>query len=241
MTALVTGAGRGLGRGIAQALATAGAKVVLVSRSSADLQEVEAVIVADGGEARSAPCDVTDISEFARLVETLDRVDVLVNNAGTNIPRPFVDVDPASFDQIAALNVRATFFAGQAVARSMIGGGRGGSIVNVTSQMGHVGAPNRAAYCASKHAVEGLTKALAVELAGHDIRVNSVAPTYVETPMTAPFFADEAFRRDVVARIPLGRIGRVEDVTAAVVFLASPGASLITGASLLIDGGYTAQ
>jgi len=241
MTALVTGAGRGLGLGIAQAMAAAGAAVMLVSRSAEELERAAAEIAAAGGSASAAVCDVTDAAAFGRLVERMDDLDALVNNAGINVPQPFVDVEEETLDRILRVNVRAAFLAAQAAARRMIARGGGGAILNVTSQMGHVGAANRSAYCTSKHAVEGLTKALAVELAPHAIRVNAVAPTYVETPMTAPFLADAAFRDDVVARIPLGRVGRIAEVAAGVVFLASPAASLITGTSLVIDGGYTAQ
>jgi NAD(P)-dependent dehydrogenase (short-subunit alcohol dehydrogenase family) len=241
MAVLVTGAGRGLGRGIAQAMAAAGAAVTLVSRSAGELERAAAEISAAGGSASTAVCDVTDGTAFGLLVERLDALDVLVNNAGINVPQPFVDVEAETLDRILSVNVRATFLAAQAAARRMIARGGGGAIVNVTSQMGHVGAANRSAYCTSKHAVEGLTKALAVELAPHAIRVNAIAPTYVETPLTAPFLADAAFREDVIARIPLGRVGAVAEVAAGVVFLASPAASLITGASLVIDGGYTAQ
>jgi NAD(P)-dependent dehydrogenase (short-subunit alcohol dehydrogenase family) len=241
MTALVTGAGRGLGEGISRALAAAGARVTLVSRTARELEQVAETIAATGGSATVAPCDLTDPAALGRLVERVGAVDVLVNNAGTNVPQPFVDVDVETFERILGINVRAAFFASQAVARRMIARGTGGAIVNVTSQMGHVGAVNRSAYCLSKHAVEGLTKALAVELAPDGIRVNAVAPTYVETSMTRPFLADAAFRSDVVSRIPLGRVGRVEEIAAGVVFLSSPAASLITGTSLVIDGGYTAQ
>jgi NAD(P)-dependent dehydrogenase (short-subunit alcohol dehydrogenase family) len=164
-----------------------------------------------------------------------------VNAAGTNIPEPFLQVSERSLDALLEVNVKGTFLAAQAAARRMVAGGRGGAIVNLSSQMGHVGAAGRSVYCATKHAVEGLTKALAVELAPHGIRVNSVAPTFVETPMTAPFLADEAFRAEVTGRIPLGRIGTVSDVTGAVVFLASPAACLVTGTSLVVDGGWTAQ
>jgi NAD(P)-dependent dehydrogenase (short-subunit alcohol dehydrogenase family) len=180
-------------------------------------------------------------SAFARL----ERLDILLNNAGMNIPEPFVDVSDAHLDDMIALNVRAAFQVAQAAVRKMLQDpdrrGRGGSIINVTSQMGRVGAERRTVYCMTKHAVEGLTKAMAVELAPDNIRVNAIAPTFLETPMTASFFADPEFHNWVVSRIPLGRIGRMDEVAGAIVFLASPAASLITGTSLAIDGGWTAR
>jgi NAD(P)-dependent dehydrogenase (short-subunit alcohol dehydrogenase family) len=178
---------------------------------------------------------------FARV----PRLDILINNAGANIPEPFVDVSEEHLDRVIALNVRAAFLAAQAAARKMLEApdrrARGGAIVNISSQMGHVGSPGRSVYCMTKHGLEGLTKALAVELAPHNIRVNSVAPTFIETPMTKPFFEEPRFRDWVLSRIPLGRLGQLEEVVAAVAFLASPAASLITGASLVVDGGWTAQ
>jgi len=170
----------------------------------------------------------------------LPETDILVVSAGTNVPEPFLEVAPDSVDRVLDLNLRAAFFTAQAVARGMAARGHG-SIVFVSSQMGHVGAANRTVYCASKHALEGLTKALAVELAPTGVRVNAVAPTYIKTPMTAPFLADDAFRASVEAAIPLGRIGEPADVTGAVLFLCSDAARLITGTSLVVDGGYTAQ
>jgi NAD(P)-dependent dehydrogenase (short-subunit alcohol dehydrogenase family) len=174
-------------------------------------------------------------------VHFLEQVDILVNNAGTNVPEPFLEVSEDNLDRMLAVNVKGVFLVAQAAARRMVERGEGGSIINISSQMGHVGAPRRTVYCATKHAVEGLTKAMAVELAPHKVRVNSVAPTFVETPMTKPLLEDETLREDTLSRIPLGRLGRVEDVTGAVLFLASPAAGLITGASLLVDGGWTAQ
>jgi NAD(P)-dependent dehydrogenase (short-subunit alcohol dehydrogenase family) len=174
-------------------------------------------------------------------VDFLEQVDILVNNAGTNVPEPFLEVSEDNLDRMLAVNVKGVFLVAQAAARRMVERGEGGSIINISSQMGHVGAPRRTVYCATKHAVEGLTKAMAVELAPHKVRVNSVAPTFVETPMTKPLLEDETLREDTLSRIPLGRLGRVEDVTGAVLFLASPAAGLITGASLLVDGGWTAQ
>ena len=235
LRAVVTGAGRGIGRGCALALAAAGADVVAVSRTRA---EVEHVAAATRGEA--VVCDVTDPLAVAERIGSLETIDVLVTSAGANVPQPFLEVGAAQLDALLALNVKGTFLAAQAAARRMVAGG-GGSIVTLSSQMGHVGAPRRSVYCATKHAVEGLTRALAVELAPHGIRVNAVAPTFVETPMTRPFLADPAFRAAVLERIPLGRLGTVADVAGAVVFLASPAAALITGASLLVDGGWTAQ
>jgi NAD(P)-dependent dehydrogenase (short-subunit alcohol dehydrogenase family) len=239
--AVVTGAGRGIGRGCALALAEAGADIVAVARTRAEIESVSEEVEASGVAARAVVCDVTKARRLERVMRSLDRVDVLVNAAGANRPEPFLDVSERSLDALLAVNVKGTFLACQAAARRMVATGAGGAIVNVSSQMGHVGAPRRSAYCATKHAVEGMTKALAVELAPHGIRVNAVAPTFVETPLTAPFLAEEAFRADVLERIPLGRIGTVGEVAAAVAFLASPAASLITGASLLVDGGWTAQ
>jgi NAD(P)-dependent dehydrogenase (short-subunit alcohol dehydrogenase family) len=239
--ALVTGAGRGIGRGCALALARAGAEVVLVSRSAGELDAVAEEVHSLGGSAQACMCDVTDTSQVQKLFSTVARVDVLVNAAGGNVPEPFVDVSEANLDKVLSLNVRSVFLVSQAAVRLMLERKSGGAIVTIGSQMGHVGAANRSVYCTTKHAIEGLTKAMAVELAPYGIRVNSVAPTFVETPMTAPFFANERFRRDVLARIPLGRLGSVDDVAAAVVFLASPKASLITGTSLIVDGGWTAQ
>jgi NAD(P)-dependent dehydrogenase (short-subunit alcohol dehydrogenase family) len=238
--ALVTGAGRGIGRACARALAEAGADVVAVSRSPAELETLAEEIRALGRRARPVALDVTHAGAVRRLVEELPALDVLVVSAGTNEPEPLLEVSDEQLDSLLALNVRATFVTLQAVARGMVRAGRG-SIVLISSQMGHVGAAGRSVYCMTKHAVEGLVKAAAVELAPHGVRVNSVAPTFVETPMTAPFLEDEAFRAGVEARIPLGRLGRVEDVTGAVAFLASEASSLVTGTSLLVDGGWTAQ
>ena len=239
--ALVSGAGRGLGRGIALALAEAGADLVLLSRTRDELEEVAALARAAGADARVVVCDVTDDASVAAAIEAAPPVEILVNNAGTNIPKPFAEATIADIDTVLGVNVRSVVVLTSAVVRRWLRDGTRGSIVNISSQMGHVGAPRRVLYCTSKHAVEGFTKALAVELAPDGIRVNAVAPTYVETALTAPFLADPAFRADVISRIPLGRVGRVEDITTAVVFLASDAAGLITGSSLLIDGGYTAQ
>ncbi|HKG39308.1 MAG TPA: SDR family oxidoreductase [Conexibacter sp.] len=239
--ALVTGAGRGIGRATALALARAGADVVLASRTEADLREVAAEVEALGVGATVAPCDLTVPGALDATLDALPRpVDVLVNGAGTNRPGPFVDVLVEDLDLLLAQNVRAPVLVAQAVVQRLLAAGRPGAIVNLSSQMGHVGYPGRSVYCTTKHAIEGLTKALAVELAPHGIRVNSVAPTFLETAMTAAMFEDETFRAEVLGRIPLGRLGTVDEVAAAIVFLASPAASLITGASLRADGGWTA-
>lgn len=230
-TALVTGAGRGIGRGCALALAEAGAKVVGVSRSPG---------APTGSRIRHMACDVTDSACLRDLIAGLERLDVLVAAAGANLPEALLDVSDEHLDALLDLNVRAVFVTVQAAARRMVAAG-GGSIVLISSQMGHVGAPRRTVYCTTKHAVEGLTKAAAVELAPHGVRVNSVAPTFVHTPMTAGFLADESFRAEVEDQIPLGRIGRVEDVTGAVIYLASDASALVTGTSLRVDGGWTAR
>jgi len=236
----ITGASRGIGRGCALAFAAQGAEVVLIARKAGQLEDVAREIRDQGGKVRTAVCDVTRAEDIHDVFERLEYCDVLVNNAGTNRPQPFVGVDLATLDELLALNVRAMFVTAQAAARVMVRT-RPGVIINMSSQMGRVGAANRTVYCMTKHAIEGLTKAMAVELGPLGIRVNAVAPTYIETPMTRPFFQNQAFRNEVVQKIPLGRIGTIDEVVAAVTFLASPAASLMTEASLLIDGGYTAQ
>jgi NAD(P)-dependent dehydrogenase (short-subunit alcohol dehydrogenase family) len=243
--ALVTGAGRGLGAETAVALGGVGAEVILLSRTHKELEEVAERVRAVGGRATVLICDVTDGGKLRSAIARLERLDVLVNNAGTNIPEPFVGVSETHLDEQLALNVRAAFLVAQAGVRKMLEAPdrreRSGSVINISSQMGRVGAPLRSVYCMGKHAIEGLTKAMAVELAPNNIRVNAIAPTFLDTPLTAPFLAKPEFRDWVISRIPLGRIGRLEEVTRAIVFLASPASSLITGASLAIDGGWTAQ
>jgi NAD(P)-dependent dehydrogenase (short-subunit alcohol dehydrogenase family) len=231
----VTGASKGLGAAISLALARAGADVVAVARDAAALE------VLASRHPRIVPWvfDVLD-PDFGRQLSERD-IDILVNNAGTNTPLPIAEVPVEVLDRMLNLNVRSAFLAAQAAARSMLRRGQGGNIVNITSQMGHVGSPRRTVYCMTKHALEGLTKAMAVELAPHGIRVNSVAPTFVETPMTEPMFADPDFRSFVERMIPLGQPAQPEDVAAAVLYLASPSARMVTGTSLLVDGGWTAQ
>ena len=245
VVALVTGAGRGLGAETALALSKAGAEVVLLSRTRQELEEVGDRVAALGGRRKLLVCDITDAGEVQSQIAGLERLDVLVNNAGMNIPEAFIEVSEAHLEKQLALNVRGAFVVAQSAVRKMLEVPNrredGGSIVNVTSQMGHVGASRRTVYCMTKHALEGLTKAMAVELAPLNIRVNAVAPTFLDTPMTAPFLANPEFRDWVMSRIPLGRLGRADEVAAAIVFLASSASSLITGASLVVDGGWTAQ
>ena len=238
--ALVTGAGRGLGLAMAAALAEAGAKVLLSARTAEEIEAAAEAIRARGGAAKAAALDVTDNAAVESLVAEHGPFQVLVNNAGMNRPAPLVEVMEEDYDAVAGLNIRAALFVAQAVARSLIAAGLPGSIIHIGSQMGHVGGAKRSVYCATKHAVEGMSKAMAWELGPHGIRVNTVCPTFIETPMTRPFLADADFMESVVSKIALGRIGKVEDVMGAVVFLASDAAALVTGSALMVDGGWTA-
>lgn len=236
-TALVTGAGKGIGKACVESLVGAGATVIAVARTGADLDQ----LVIEHGDRVVAWClDATSDELLSRIGEH-QGIDILVNNLGTNTPQLLSELDDEVLDQMLDMNVRSLFRITRSVVREMIANGQGGSIINIGSQMGHVGSPKRSVYCATKHAVEGLTKALAVELAEHNIRVNSVAPTFIETPMTAPMFADPAFQEFVMERIPLGRVGQVCEVANAVTFLASPASSLTTGSCIKVDGGWTAQ
>lgn len=239
--ALVTGGGRGIGLAAASALAEAGAQVTLAARSKVEVEAAAAAIRARGLKADSLVLDVTDVEAARRAVAATEPFQILINNAGMNRPAYLPDVTVEDFDTIFALNVRAAFFVAQAVALRLIGEKLPGSIINISSQMGHVGAARRTVYCASKHAMEGFTKAMAIELAPHNIRVNTIGPTFLETPMTRPFFENKAFREEVLAKIKLGRLGRLDELTGAIVFLASDASSLMTGSALLLDGGWTAE
>ena len=234
-TALITGAGRGIGRACAAAFAEAGAHVIAVARTESDLESLSTEYP------ESIEIWVNDVTEelFYQRIETLTKLDVLINNAGTNRPQPFVDVDMETLNSVIDLNVRAMFQTAQSTARVMVKSGSG-SIINMSSQMGHVGSPNRSVYCMTKHAVEGLTKAMAVELAPNGVRVNALAPTFIETPMTRSMLDDPDFKEFVQRMIPLGKVGQPNDVAVAALYLASDASAMVTGHSLRIDGGWTA-
>ncbi len=248
-TALVTGTGSGIGQATATALAAAGMRLVITELPDRlDRAETTARMIRDdlGGEATVVPLDVTDMGSIDACVQCAvkaydGRIDVLVNNAGLNVPQMAFDVTEEGWDRVLAVNLKGLFFTAQAVGRRMRDQEpRGGSIVNIASQMGVVGYVQRAAYCSSKAGVINLSRVLAFEWAEYAIRVNAVCPTFVETPLTRPMFEDAAFKADVLRRIPLGRLATPEDVASGVVYLAGPGAAMVTGHALLIDGGWTA-
>ena len=238
--ALVTGASRGIGFGGAVALAEAGAHVVMVARSADDIEAAADAVRQAGYSAEALTLDVGDIAAMRMEIKARGPFDVLFNNAGTNQPMPYVEVSEENYDRITGVNTRAAFFVAQAVARGMIAAGIKGSIIHTSSQMGHVGGIDRSVYCASKFAIEGLTKASAIELAAHGIRVNAIAPTFIRTPMTQSTFDDPERVAWVRSKIKLGRVGEVEDIMGAVLFLASDASALVTGTSMLVDGGWTA-
>ena len=239
--ALVTGAGRGIGLAMAAALAEAGAEVTLAARTTAEIEAGAEAIRAAGGKAIAAVLDVSDLVAVEAFFAAQPAFQVLVNNAGTNRPKPVWDVTEADYDAVLDLNVKSAFFVAQAGVKAMIAERVQGSLIHIGSQMGHVGGPNRSLYCASKWALEGMNKALALDLAPYGIRSNTIAPTFIETPMTKPFFENADFKASVLAKIKLGRIGTVEDLMGAAVFLASDASALMTGTSLVIDGGWTAD
>ena len=239
--ALVTGAGGGIGLAAAAALADAGAAVTLVARTAETVESGAVAIRNAGGLAEAAALDVTDLRRLAAFFSERPAFHVLVNNAGTNRPMPMTDVAENDYDVVLDLNVKAAFFVAQGFAKALLAAGEPGSMIHIGSQMGHVGGPNRSLYCASKWALEGMSKAFALDLAPHTIRSNTIAPTFIETPMTRPFLEDPTFRANVVGKIKLGRLGRVEDLMGAVVYLASDASALVTGTSLLVDGGWTAD
>lgn len=238
--ALVTGASRGIGLGAACALAAAGAHVVLAARSGDELIAVCAAMSEAGYSCEPLILDVTDTAQVRSQLGDMDAFDILINNAGANRPGPMTKMTEDDYDMVMNVNVRAAYFVAQSVVARMIDEGRGGCIINTSSQMGHVGGIDRTVYCASKFAIEGLSKALAIEVGKHAIRVNTVCPTFIATPFTEKTLADPERVAWIKSKIKLGRIGEIEDVMGAYVFLASDAASLITGASLLVDGGWTA-
>jgi NAD(P)-dependent dehydrogenase (short-subunit alcohol dehydrogenase family) len=238
--ALVAGASSGIGLAAAAALAQAGAAVTLAARRAPELAAVAEAIGRGGGQATARALDVTDLAAAAALVAAEGPFDVLVNAAGLARHAPALATTPEDYDAAMGLNLRAAYFLTREVARGLVAAGRGGSLINVSSQMGHVGGPDRAVYCASKHALEGMTKAMAIEWGPHRIRVNTLAPTFVRTPLAEQTLQDPARRAWVLSKIALGRLGEVEDLMGPLVFLASDASALVTGTHLLVDGGWTA-
>jgi len=241
--ALVVGGGRGIGQAIAVSLAECGARVVIAGRTAEDLRATERALGESGAACLSVTADVTRIADIQTMVDAAhawhDRLDILVNSAGVNIPQPSLDVTEAAWDTIIDTNLKGSFFCCQAAAKKMIPRGSG-RIVNITSQMAFVGYYDRAAYCASKGGVTQFTKVLAGEWGKYGVRVNCVAPTFVDTPMTRPMFEDREFLQDVMSRISLGYVGKPSDVAGAVIYLVSEAANLVTGSTILVDGGWVA-
>ncbi len=243
--ALVTGAGKGIGRACSIALAQAGAKVIILSRTKSDLDKVAKTIKRTKGSSKSFVCDVTNTSKFNSIVNSLSRLDVLVNNAGSNRPEHFTKVKKSDMDYIVNLNLKACFNIAQICTKKMLllknRKKVGGSIINMSSQMGKVGGPIRSVYNMTKFGLEGLTRGMALDLAKDNIRVNTVCPTFVLTPMVKNFFKNTKFKKDTIRNIPLGKVADESDVATAVAFLAADSSAMITGTSLVVDGGWTAQ
>ena len=244
-TAVVTGAGKGLGRACAIALAEAGANLVIISRTKKDLDEVSRQIKKFKSKCKSYVCDITKFNEIKEIINKQNKIDILINNAGNNIPEHFTKVKTKNMEYLVKINTVATFNLAQLCALKMLKTKNrkkiGGSIVNMSSQMGHVSGPKRSVYSMTKFGLEGLTKGMALDLAKYNIRVNTICPTFVVTPMTKKFLKDKKFKRDMLSNIPLGRFAEMSEISSAVVFLASDAASMITGTSLLVDGGWTAR
>lgn len=242
--ALITGGSRGIGLAAATVLADAGASVTLTGRDAGSLAEAADKIAKAGGTASTIALDMADVeagqAALRAAMEDGGPFDVLVNNAGTSRPNQMVDATIAEFDVVMSLNVRGAYFCAQTVAQGLLAAGKPGSIINISSQMGLVGGAGRTIYCASKFAVEGFTKAMAIELAPAGIRANTICPTFFETDLTEKTLSNEAFRADVISRIPMGRVGQVDELMGAVLFLASDASGLVTGISLPVDGGWTA-
>ena len=244
-TAVVTGAGKGLGRACSIALAEAGANLIIISRTQKDLNEVSKKIKKLRVKCKSYVCDITNYNEIKEIINKQQKIDILVNNAGNNIPEHFTKVKTINMEYLVKINTIATFNLAQLCALKMIKSKNrkkiGGAIVNMSSQMGHVGGPIRSVYNMNKWGLEGLTKGMSLDLAKYNIRVNTVCPTFVITPMTKKFLKNKKFKRETLNNIPLGRFAELSEVSSAVAFLASDAASMITGTSLLVDGGWTAK
>ena len=242
--ALVSGAGKGLGRACALALAEAGANLIIISRTQKDLDQVARIVKKFKSKCKTYVCDITNYNDLKNIINKQSRIDILINNAGTNIPEHFTKVKTKNMERLVKLNTIAAFNLAQLTSIKMIKTKNrkkiGGAIVNMSSQMGHVGGKIRSVYNMNKFGIEGLTKGMAIDLAEYNIRVNSVAPTFVVTPMTKNFLKNKKFKRDTLNSIPLGRFAEMSEIASAVVFLASDAASMITGTSLLVDGGWTA-
>ena len=240
--ALVTGAGKGLGRACSIALAEAGATIIALSRTQSDLNKLEKDIKKIKGKIIKIECDVMDYQDLKEKLNKIKIIDILVNNAGTNIPEPFENIKQSSMNYLVDLNLKAAFNVAQLVVKKMLKNKkRSGSIINMSSQLGHVGMIGRNVYNMTKFGIEGLTKGMGVELAKKNIRVNSVAPTFVETPMVKRFFKNNKFKKLVLGKIPIGKVANESDIATTVCFLASSASSMITGTSIIIDGGWTAQ
>ena len=240
--ALVTGAGKGLGRACSIALAEAGATIIALSRTQSDLNKLEKDIKKIKGKIIKIECDVMDYQDLKEKLNKIKIIDILVNNAGTNIPEPFENIKQSSMNYLVDLNLKAAFNVAQLVVKKMLKNKkRSGSIINMSSQLGHVGMIGRNVYNMTKFGIEGLTKGMGVELAKKNIRVNSVAPTFVETPMVKRFFKNNKFKKMVLGKIPIGKVATESDIATTVCFLASSASSMITGTSIIIDGGWTAQ
>ncbi len=239
--ALVTGASSGIGLAAAAALAQAGAAVTLVARRAADLDAVAQAIRAEGGSAEPLPLDITDLAATARAIADHGPFDVLVNSAGLARHSPALDTTPQDYDAALSLNLRAAYFLTREVARGLIAAGKPGALINISSQMGHVGGPDRAVYCATKLALEGMTKAMALEWGPHRIRVNTLCPTFIRTPLAEQTLANPDRRAWILSKIKLGRLGEVQDIMGPVVFLASDASAMVTGTHLIVDGGWTAE
>ena len=244
-TALVTGAGKGLGRACAIALAEAGAKVFIISRTQSDLDKVDKVIKKTKGSSRSFVCDVTDVNSFKSVLKKINKLDILVNNAGNNRPEHFTKVKRKNMEYLTNLNMKAVFNVAQLCSQKMVRSKNrkkiGGSIIHMSSQLGKVGCEGRNVYNMNKFGVEGLARGMACELAKYNIRVNTVCPTFVETPMVKKFFKNKKFKKAMLKNIPLGKVAKESDVATAVAFLAADTSEMITGTSIIVDGGWTAQ